>query len=152
MNTFVTIPHIQTITIMQLHITPESTIAEIQKEFHRFYTFLKIEFYSEPHKAGELSREKYRIAHDKKMFEVGKKNVNAIFEWSENTTVSAFEKELFGVCGLSIQVFRKSGNIWIETSITDKWTLEKQNQEARLMVLAIEETQHPVIEEADFER
>lgn len=137
---------------MQLHLTADTTIAEIQKEFHHYYSYLKIEFYSEPHKAGELSREKYRIAHDKKISEVGKKSANGIYEWDVETTVKTFEKGLFDMCGLSVQVFRKSVNIWLETSITDKWTLEKQNQEARLMVLAIEEAQHPVIEEADFER
>lgn len=137
---------------MQLHLTADTTIAEIQKEFHHFYSYLKIEFYSEPHKVGELSREKYRIAHDKKISEVGKKGANGIYEWSADTTVRYFEKGLFEMCGLSVQVFRKSVNIWLETSITDKWTLEKQNQEARLMVLAIEEALHPVIEEADFER
>lgn len=137
---------------MQLHITADATIAEIQKEFHHVYSYLKIEFYSEPHRAGELSREKYRVAHDKKISEVGKKNANGIYEWATDTTVNAFEKGLFDMCGLSVQVFRKSVNIWIETSITDKWTLEKQNQEARLMVLAIEEALHPVVEEADFER
>ena len=137
---------------MQLHITSDNTIAEIQKEFHRIYSFLKIEFYSEPHKAGELSREKYRIAHDKKISEVGKKSVSQVFEWKAETTVKAFEMGLFEICGLSVQVFRKSVNVWLETSITDKWTLEKQNQEARLMVLAIDEEQHPIIEEANFER
>ena len=137
---------------MQLHLTADSKISEIQKEFHHYYSYLKIEFYSEPHKAGELSREKYRIAHDKKISEVGKKGINEVYEWNEETTVKEFEKNLFEICGLSVQVFRKSVNIWLETSITDKWTLEKQNQEARLMVLAIYEAQHPVIEEADFER
>jgi hypothetical protein len=30
---------------------------------------------------------------------------------------------------LNIQVFRKSGNAWLETTVTDAWTLDKQNQE-----------------------
>jgi hypothetical protein len=31
--------------------------------------------------------------------------------------------------GLCVQVFRKSGNHWIETSLTNSWTLEQQNRE-----------------------
>jgi hypothetical protein len=30
---------------------------------------------------------------------------------------------------LSVQVFRKSGKSWLETTFTDGWTLKKQNQE-----------------------
>jgi hypothetical protein len=28
-----------------------------------------------------------------------------------------------------VQVFRKSGNVWLETSATDAWSLKQQNQE-----------------------
>jgi hypothetical protein len=30
---------------------------------------------------------------------------------------------------LSVQVFRKSGKSWLETTFTDGWSLKKQNQE-----------------------
>ncbi|HTA81877.1 MAG TPA: hypothetical protein VK783_03020, partial [Bacteroidia bacterium] len=30
--------------------------------------------------------------------------------------------------GLSIQVFRKSGNAWLETTTTVDWTLDEQNR------------------------
>jgi tyrosyl-tRNA synthetase len=30
--------------------------------------------------------------------------------------------------GLSVQVFRKSGNLWLQTTTTDNWTLAEQNQ------------------------
>lgn len=33
--------------------------------------------------------------------------------------------------GLYIQVFRKSGKVWLETTATDDWTLFKQNLEGR---------------------
>ena len=29
--------------------------------------------------------------------------------------------------GLSAQVFRLSGDVWLETTSTDNWTLEEQN-------------------------
>jgi hypothetical protein len=32
--------------------------------------------------------------------------------------------------GLSAQVFRKSGEIWLQTTTTDTWTLAKQNEVA----------------------
>ena len=48
---------------------------------------------------------------------------------TQNETVSTLENELWKNFGLSAQVFRKSGNLWIETSLTDSWTLEQQNRE-----------------------
>jgi hypothetical protein len=30
---------------------------------------------------------------------------------------------------LKTQVFRKSGKIWLETTVTDAWTLEEQNSQ-----------------------
>lgn len=45
-------------------------------------------------------------------------------------TVSELEQHFADVYGLSVQVFRKSGEVWLETTTTDNWSLEKQNQEA----------------------
>jgi hypothetical protein len=42
-------------------------------------------------------------------------------------TVEELEKSFLVKFGLNVQVFRKSGKSWLETTITDKWTLEKQN-------------------------
>ena len=32
--------------------------------------------------------------------------------------------------GFAVQVFRKSGNVWLQTTATDDWTLEEQNLKA----------------------
>ena len=46
-------------------------------------------------------------------------------------TVTDFENALMDQFGLSAQVFRRSGNIWLETTITDYWTLKQQNEHGR---------------------
>jgi hypothetical protein len=33
--------------------------------------------------------------------------------------------------GLYVQVFRKSGKVWLETTATDNWSLFKQNEEGQ---------------------
>ena len=33
--------------------------------------------------------------------------------------------------GISAQVFRKSAGSWIETSVTDDWTLKQQNDQGK---------------------
>ena len=34
------------------------------------------------------------------------------------------------VFGLHVQIFRKSGDIWLQTSSTDHWTLEHHQEKA----------------------
>ncbi len=34
----------------------------------------------------------------------------------------------FAHFGLKTEIFRKFGNLWIETSLTDNWTLQQQNK------------------------
>lgn len=46
-----------------------------------------------------------------------------------NMTVNELEQLFKTKFGLNIQIFRKSGNSWLETTVTDNWTLEKQNEE-----------------------
>ena len=42
-------------------------------------------------------------------------------------TVAEFEKRFQVEFGLNAQVFRKSGKVWLETTITDNLTLQSQN-------------------------
>jgi len=42
-------------------------------------------------------------------------------------TVAEFEKMMKDTLKLNVQVFRKSAKIWLQTTSTDHWSLEKQN-------------------------
>ena len=118
---------------MELRVDREMTINGIQKEFNGFYPFLKIEFFRNrtqgnkpPSKAERINPEE-RISTLTRIFESGRINIDG------NRTVAQFGQELLDTFGLSVQVFRKSGNLWIETSLTDNWSLEKQNTEGKLL-------------------
>lgn len=45
--------------------------------------------------------------------------------------VGELEAALKDQFGLTVQVFRHSGNIWLETVLTDKWTLQQQNEHGK---------------------
>ena len=49
-------------------------------------------------------------------------------EVKEDMKVSDFEKMFHDKFGLNVQVFRKSGNLWMQTTSTDHWTLAEQNR------------------------
>jgi hypothetical protein len=46
-------------------------------------------------------------------------------------TVASVEYDFFRILGLCVQIFRKSGNLWLETIQTDHWTLQQQNDTAK---------------------
>jgi hypothetical protein len=49
----------------------------------------------------------------------------------ESMTVLELENAFMDEFGLCVQVFRKSGNIWLETTMTDHWTLKQQSDHGR---------------------
>jgi hypothetical protein len=48
-------------------------------------------------------------------------------------TVTELESRFNTIYGLSVQLFRKSGRAWLETTVTDGWTLEEQNNEGEAL-------------------
>ena len=117
---------------MYLEITGERLISDIQKDFCAVYPFLKIEFF----KNGQVRRDRYPL---NKLIPATQQVKNAWFwkkdkgvlSFNDTMTVTDFETALMDQFGLSAQVFRRSGNLWLETTITDYWTLKQQNEHGR---------------------
>ncbi len=111
-------------------VDESQTIESVQKKFNSAFPFLKIEFFKDSHIIGSGSKKKrmYESASIKlinlnKNFKRGRISIEA------NRTVANLESDFQKQFGLSIQVFRKSGKVWLETSVTDSWTLDEQNKE-----------------------
>ena len=51
-----------------------------------------------------------------------------MLELDPSMTVAAFEQKMQNEYGLPVQVFRKSGDVWLETVQTDHFSLAKQNE------------------------
>lgn len=114
---------------MILHITAETRIKNIQNEFNSLYPFLRIDFLKDyfanrktTQKSQKLNPEEFINPADKTLKDY---DINV----SGNRTVAQVKEDFKVFFLLAIEVFRKSGNVWIETSLTDDWTLEQQNKE-----------------------
>ena len=113
---------------MKIHVSQEKSIAQIQEEFSKVYPYLKLVFFSKPHKAYKGSHAKFLITDTgQTLGNIEKKpKTGDLYIEVEMPTWQVerlFEEEF----GLHVQVFRKSGNTWLETSVTDDLTLEEQN-------------------------
>lgn len=117
---------------MYINIKTDTRISDIKRQFSDVYPFLKIEFFKRPHAKHKLSAEMDRIIADKPISSITKNTVDAQIDINGKRTVLMVEQDFWNLYGLSVQVFRKAMNMWIETSFTDSWTLESQNSEGEM--------------------
>lgn len=56
-----------------------------------------------------------------------------IFDFSPHRTVSDLHTELQEKLEVGASCFRKSASVWVATTLTEDWTLSRQNEEGALM-------------------
>ena len=112
---------------MQIVINDHRKIFAIQKEFSEVFPYLKLQFFSKPHTKGGASPKELMKHPAKPLGECRTIHNSGIITITPQMTVANLEQNFNDVYGLSVQVFRKSGNAWLETTVTDNWSLEKQN-------------------------
>ena len=118
---------------MRLEISNNRTIQEVQHYFNDRYPFLKLEFYKV---VPQRSRVRERLAHSLALKLAGLKSSGYI-DISNDMTVGELEKMFNEQFGLVAQVSRNSAGVWLETTMTDKWTLQKQNEYGKTIVKQI---------------
>jgi len=127
------------IPMLNIQINGERRLREIQSEFTSFFPFLKVEFFKAPHSIGEGSAKTLLYDLGKVVRDCRKLEKDGSLQIVETMTVHQLEQEFFNQFGLAAQVFRKSGNVWLETSATDNWTLIQQNNEGAELSTQIRE-------------
>lgn len=109
---------------MHLHISSKLSISDIQKAFSTTFPYLKIEFFRQ-----RAAYSPHLADHDipEAMQEVIKDDIEITGEMK----VRELERALDRLFSLDARVFRRSGNIWLETTMTNEWTLAHQNEQGR---------------------
>lgn len=138
----------QILNTMKIEINRATKLKMIQEEFQNQFPFLKLEFYSNTHRSGEGSTKKHTLNSNLSVGEVSKLGEGKELSIEKSMKVSQLEEAFFKIFGLNVQVFRKSNNLWLQTTITDNWTLEKQNQNGAEM--NIQENILPLRENDDY--
>lgn len=136
-------------TSVKIKVSDDRRLFEIQRDFNSRFPYLAIEFFKAPHKIGEGSAKNLMHGSNKLVRECRLRHPDGELEISERMTVFELEEAFQKQFGLSIQVFRKSGNVWLETSATDGWTLLQQNNEGMELSTQIDE-QKENPEDSDF--
>lgn len=113
---------------MKLFIDKESRAEDLKKIFTTYYPFLKIELYKKPFANNSIIAKKEPLPPMVRLNEFIHPSNEVVIDMSRNITVAELESQ-FNNIGLVAEVFRKSGNVWIASSLTDNWTLQQQNAE-----------------------
>jgi hypothetical protein len=116
-----------------IKIDIENTTESVNAQFNAVYPFLRIGFFKEPHAFGKSNGKNKVINDSMKIGQIKRSIQSGIIEINGNTTVWELENSFQKHFGLNVQVFRKSGNIWLETTATDNWTLQQQNEQGKFL-------------------
>jgi glycerol-3-phosphate O-acyltransferase len=120
---------------MFFHITAETRIKNIQNEINSLYPFLKVEFFKDQAASRKLNQKTQKLNPEEFICPADKASTEFDIDLSGNRTVAQVKEDFKVLFLLAPEVFRKSGNMWIETSLTDDWTLEQQNKEGESIVM-----------------
>jgi hypothetical protein len=118
-------------TGMILKIEPDKTIALIQQEFNTAFPFLKIEFLKNGKTLQRMYPTQQLVNKEATLAAARLTSVQGEILVADTMTVKELEQDFFDSFGLTVQVFRKSGRLWLETTMTDNWTLKQQNQHGK---------------------
>jgi len=112
---------------MNINISKTSTLQQVADQFSIWFPYLKLEFYNENHKLHQGSDSDVMLAHDIFVHTFQPDLVETDIHVSGEMSVADFEKLMKDRLKLNVQVFRKSAKLWLQTTSTDHWSLDKQN-------------------------
>ena len=113
---------------LTLYIEKGNSTEEIVQQFNFYYPYLKLEFYNKPFTKQQFANKKDSPETNGKSTTLTQFNCNGILNISHGRTVRELESDINSL-GLFGQVLRKSGHMWIQTVLTNDWTLQHQNYE-----------------------
>lgn len=109
-------------------INDDVRLSDIKRAFSMQYPGLRIEFYNQPHRDHEGSPMNEKLGENLNVGEIREGDFQSgELHLSDDLTVTAVERLFENKFGLHIQIFRRSNNLWLQTTATDHWTLGVQN-------------------------
>lgn len=114
---------------MNIIIDDTTLLSEIQQAFSKHFPYLKLEFFGyESAGHSVFTRRNLITDTNQSIDDIRHVHRSGHVSIDGHLKVSTLEKNFRDVYGINVQVFRKSGKTWLETTATDDWTLAKQNE------------------------
>lgn len=133
---------------MVLSIQKGHTIADVQRAFRDTYPHLKLLFFTKPHEAFKGSSAKYLITDREQVLgDIELHPRDGVLHLEPEMPTWQVERLFEEEFGLHVQVFRQSGNIWLETSVSDSLTLEQQEAKG---AASLHQHETPIVDPIDW--
>lgn len=112
---------------MTIQVTSDKIIRDLQHEFNNVFPYLKIEFFRKGSRFRQSSQRDTTLPTQLSIGGVYHRKFKATINITPSMTVKELEKTCEEQFGILVQVYRKSGNMWLETTMTENWTIKQQN-------------------------
>ena len=113
---------------MKLEIKADELISDVQGRFNHCFPYLKLEFFKGHTNLRLPAR---TLTADSRIGDITDGLADGDIQLTDTITVAELEDIFNERFGLHVHVLRKSGNIWLETTMTNTWTLQLQNDHGR---------------------
>jgi hypothetical protein len=114
----------------ELMLEKSMTLTDIQNEFSMLFPYLKLEFYTLRNSIKSSLNSSYL---SKKLTDFNKRNKQDELCITPEMSVTTLEYNFHSLFDLNIQIYRKCGKSWLETSATGEWSLLEQNAEGEAL-------------------
>lgn len=135
---------------MRLHILPDRLVSDIQEQFNEEFPFLDLVFFKKGTASRSDKNTTKQVPGNWKIADIQVELIEGIMDVSGEMKVKDLEKRLKDEFTLSTQVLRKSGNLWLETTMTDNWTLDQQNNHGREISTTVTAEGHDLNRDVDY--
>ena len=102
-----------------LSIYTTDKVVDVKSRFNKVYPLLKLEFYSDGHMIFGGNARKDQIPDMTLLRTINPNIKDSEIAIYETKSVHDVERDFKTICGLNVQIFRKSGEQWLQTTSTD---------------------------------
>jgi hypothetical protein len=134
---------------MLLKIERNMTIDQVNHNLHTKFPYLKLVFFKQANNNEEDNSENRITALYTPLIDIYPNLRNALINLNGNLQVRNLETKINEITGARVQVFRRSGNVWLETLTTDNKTLADLNKIASNTLNKIDLTEPTDYQEQD---
>ena len=113
------------------YISKNDSVRDLQHRFSVLFPYLKINLFKNGEGDKKISGQSAVFSPESKVYDINKNLCDGEFEVDDNMTVAELENKFFDQFGLFVQVSRKSGNLWMEPTMTIGWTVKTQNEHGK---------------------
>lgn len=137
---------------MKINIYKGISIWNIKTQFTAAFPFLKLEFFRSETNSKHFTSEKEFVNNNTLLIDIQPVICTGILEINEDMKVSELEDIFIKRFMVKVQVLRRSHNTWLETTATDVWTLEQQNEHSKSISEKQSQPPTEAISDYDLER